>query len=36
MLQRMRELSVQGANGIYKDEDLETIADEIKTINRTN
>lgn len=32
MLQRMRELSVQGANGIYKDEDLETIADEIKQL----
>ncbi len=29
MLQRMRELSVQGANGIYKEDDLEAIVDEI-------
>jgi flagellin len=29
MLQRMRELCVQGANGVYKEEDLETIGAEI-------
>jgi len=29
MLQRMRELCVQGANGVYKEEDLETIGSEI-------
>ncbi len=33
MLQRMRELSVQGgANGIYADEDLEAIANELKEL----
>ena len=36
MLQRMRELSVQAANGVYDDGDLEAIAEEIKTTNRTN
>jgi len=29
MLQRMRELCVQGANGVYKDDDLKAIGDEI-------
>lgn len=29
MLQRMRELCVQGANGVYKEEDLKTIGAEI-------
>lgn len=29
MLQRMRELSVQGANGIYQQNDLDAMADEI-------
>lgn len=32
MLQRTRELSVQGANGIYEDGDLEAIANEIKQL----
>lgn len=32
MLQRMRELSVQGANGVYAKEDLEAIANEIKEL----
>lgn len=32
MLQRMRELSVQGANGIYENDDLEAIANEIKEL----
>jgi len=32
MLQRMRELSVQGANGIYDDGDLEAIANEMKQL----
>lgn len=32
MLQRMRELSVQGANGIYDEGDLEAIANEIKEL----
>ena len=32
MLQRMRELCVQGANGVYKDEDLGAVADEIKEL----
>lgn len=32
MLQRMRELSVQGANGIYGDEDLQAIANELKEL----
>lgn len=32
MLQRMRELSVQGANGIYGSEDLEAIASELKEL----
>ena len=32
MLQRMRELSVQGANGIYKEDDLQAIANEIKEL----
>ena len=32
MLQRMRELSVQGANGIYEEDDLEAIANEIKEL----
>ncbi|WMM24555.1 flagellin [Tissierella sp. MB52-C2] len=32
MIQRMRELSVQGANGIYEDGDLEAIANEIKQL----
>lgn len=29
MLQRMRELCVQGANGVYKEDDLKSIGDEI-------
>ena len=32
MLQRMRELSVQGANGIYKDDDLTAIANELREL----
>lgn len=32
MLQRMRELSVQGANGVYAKEDLEALANEIKEL----
>lgn len=32
MLQRMRELSVQGANGIYEKDDLEAIANEMKEL----
>jgi flagellin len=32
MLQRMKELSVQGANGTYKEDDLKTMADEIKQL----
>lgn len=32
MLQRMRELSVQAANGVYDDGDLEAIAEEIKQL----
>ena len=32
MLQRMRELAVQGANGIYEEEDLKAIANEIKEL----
>jgi len=32
MLQRMRELSVQGANGVYTDGDLEALANEIKEL----
>src|SRR5690554_2606270 len=32
MLQRMRELSVQGANGVYDGEDLKAIAEEIKQL----
>lgn len=32
MLQRMRELSVQGANGIYKDDDLQAIANEMREL----
>jgi len=32
MLQRMRELAVQGANGIYDGKDLEAIANEIKEL----
>jgi len=32
MLQRMRELAVQGANGIYNEEDLSAIADELKEL----
>lgn len=32
MLQRMRELAVQGANGIYNEEDLEAIANEMKEL----
>ncbi|NLY85283.1 MAG: flagellin, partial [Tissierellia bacterium] len=33
MLQRMRELSVQGANGVYDEGDLNAIVDEIKQLN---
>lgn len=32
MLQRMRELSVQGANGVYAKEDLEAIANEMREL----
>lgn len=32
MLQRMRELSVQGANGVYTEKDLEAIANEMKEL----
>ncbi|NLW23141.1 MAG: flagellin [Tissierellia bacterium] len=32
MLQRMRELAVQGANGIYGQEDLKALADEMKEL----
>jgi flagellin len=32
MLQRMRELCVQGANGVYEDKDLESVANEIKEL----
>lgn len=32
MLQRMRELAVQGANGIYEEDDLKAIANEIKEL----
>ena len=32
ILQRIRELSVQGANGIYAEEDLNAIAEEIKEL----
>lgn len=32
MLQRMRELAVQGANQIYEEEDLEAIANELKEL----
>lgn len=32
MLQRMRELSVQGANGIYAEEDVSAIANEMKEL----
>ncbi|HHV38988.1 MAG TPA: flagellin [Tepidimicrobium sp.] len=32
MLQRIRELTVQGANGIYEREDLKALADEIKEL----
>lgn len=32
MLQRMRELSVQGANGVYDEGDLNAIVDEIKQL----
>ena len=32
MLQRMRELSVQGANGVYDEGDLSVIAEEIKQL----
>lgn len=32
MLQRMRELSVQGANGVYDEGDLNAIAEEIKQL----
>ena len=32
MLQRMRELSVQGANGVYDEGDLSAIAEEIKQL----
>ena len=34
MLQRMRELSVQGANGIYQEGDLEAIANEILELTK--
>ena len=34
MLQRMRELSVQGANGIYQPGDLESIANEILELTK--
>ncbi|WP_353095013.1 flagellin [Tissierella praeacuta] len=32
MLQRMRELSVQGANGVYEEEDLGAIANEMREL----
>lgn len=32
MLQRMRELSVQGANGVYEDDDLDAIANEMREL----
>ena len=32
MLQRMRELAVQGANGIYEEDDLKAIANELKEL----
>ncbi len=32
MLQRMRELAVQGANGIYDEKDLSALADELKEL----
>src|SRR5699024_3049837 len=32
MLQRMRELSVQGANGVYEKDDLAAIANEIEEL----
>ncbi|MFA5577022.1 MAG: flagellin [Tissierellaceae bacterium] len=32
MLQRMRELSVQGANGVYADEDLNALSNEIREL----
>ncbi len=32
MLQRMRELAVQGANGIYEEDDLKPIANELKEL----
>ncbi len=32
MLQRMRELAVQGANGVYSEDDLEAIANELKEL----
>lgn len=32
MLQRMRELSVQGANGVYAKDDVEALANEIKEL----
>lgn len=32
MLQRMRELSVQGANGVYAEEDLSALANEMKEL----
>lgn len=32
MLQRMRELSVQGANGIYAEEDISALANEMKEL----
>lgn len=32
MLQRMRELSVQGANGVYDDGDLDALANEMKEL----
>lgn len=32
MLQRMRELSVQGANGVYAKEDIEALANEMKEL----
>ncbi len=32
MLQRMRELAVQGANGVYAEDDLEAIANELKEL----
>jgi flagellin len=32
MLQRMRELSVQGANGVYEEDDLDAIANEMREL----